>query len=404
MVFIVLILVIAAIAGLTWMNYTYSQTHPLGNDFQTRWNAAKYWVVESVSPYDPIVSDATQRLIYGRPADVAKGEDIARFDYPLYAMIFFAPFGSIDPISARALWMTLSEICLIAIGYLSLKISGWKVPIWGLVVVAAFSLLWYCGARGIVLGDFAPIHMLIILAAIYMVQRKRDMDAGLLLALSTTQPQMSILVVIFALIWGLSTGRGKIALGIMGGLLFLIVLSLVFLPTWPAQWFWQTLDLAKNISGAGSVVAIVVKAFPGISNPLSWVLYSLMGIYLVLEWVVAWGRDERWFAWTALVTLVITFFVAPRSSTPEYISLIPVYFLLFRSWNERWGNGGQLSAWACLFLILVGLWAIYLLNGPKSKESVLYVLLVPFTSMLALWWVRWWSLHRPRMFFDEYPT
>jgi hypothetical protein len=393
---------IAAIAGLTWMNYNYAEKFPAGNDFVTRWNGAKNWVVEGNSPYDPKVVDSTQRLIYGRLANPAKGESRALFDYPLYSMLFFGPFGAIDPISARALWMTLSEIALVAVGLISLKLSGWKVPAWGLILVCAFSLLWYCGARGVILGEFAPINALIILTAIYLVQRKRDMDAGLLFALSMTQPYLNLLVVVFALIWGVSSGRGKLAIGIVGGWLFLIVLSLVFMPGWPAQWFWQLLNLADYSGKTGSVISIIASALPGITKPLNWVLYSVTGVYLVLEWVVAWGRDDRWFTWTALVTLVITFFVAPQSSIPDYVVLIPVYFFLFRSWKERWGNGGQQIAWASVLFTLVGFWVLSLIKAHNGEESVIYALIVPFASLLALWWGRWWGLQRARLYFDEY--
>jgi hypothetical protein len=285
-----------------------------------------------------------------------------------------------------------------------LKISGWKVPTWGLAWVAVFSLLWFCGARGIILAEFTPINALIILAAVYMVQHKRDMDAGLLLALSTAQPHLSLLIVIFAILWGISTGRGKLVVGIIGGLLFLIVLSLVFLPSWPAQWFWQLLNLTEYTGNTGSVISIIASSLPGIIKPLNWVLYSITAIYLVLEWVVAWGRDERWFTWTALVTLVITFFVAPHSTPPDYVVLIPVYFLLFRSWKERWGIGGQQAAWACMFMTLVGLWVLYLINLRNGDESSIYSLIVPFASLLALWWGRWWALHRPRLYYDELST
>ncbi|HHH81473.1 MAG TPA: hypothetical protein ENL35_00620, partial [Chloroflexi bacterium] len=76
-----------------WANYRFAQLVPGGNDFLARWTGARAWVVEGRSPYDPGVSLNAQRMIYGRPAKLEAGEDLAHFVYPLPAMVFFAPFG-----------------------------------------------------------------------------------------------------------------------------------------------------------------------------------------------------------------------------------------------------------------------------------------------------------------------
>jgi hypothetical protein len=126
-------------------------------------------------------------------------------------MVFFAPLGVLDYLTARTLWMTLLEICLVIVTLLSLQISGWKLSAIGKGAILVFSLLWYPGARTLILGQFSGIDALLILGAIILVQRRRDVDAGLLLALSLAKPQMSILVVIFSFLWGLSAGRAILA-------------------------------------------------------------------------------------------------------------------------------------------------------------------------------------------------
>ena len=90
---VLLLLLAGVVAGLYWANYRFAQQNPGGNDFLARWTGAHLWVMEGTSPYDPQVSLASQQAIYGRPADVSKGEDIAHFVYPLHSMLFFAPFG-----------------------------------------------------------------------------------------------------------------------------------------------------------------------------------------------------------------------------------------------------------------------------------------------------------------------
>jgi hypothetical protein len=100
---ITIIIVIAALVGLTWANYQYALQNPGGNDFLARWMGAKYWVMEGVSPYDERVSLASQNMIYGHPADISQGEDKNHFLSIRYIPCYFLP--PLDPSSTR--WRAL---------------------------------------------------------------------------------------------------------------------------------------------------------------------------------------------------------------------------------------------------------------------------------------------------------
>ena len=93
---ITILVVIATLIGLTWANYRFAVQNPGGNDFLTFWMGARFWVMDGVSPYDEQVSIATQEMIYGRLADISKGEIRNEFVYPLHSMIFFAPFRALE--------------------------------------------------------------------------------------------------------------------------------------------------------------------------------------------------------------------------------------------------------------------------------------------------------------------
>ena len=100
------------LVGLTLANLRFARGSPGGNDYLSRWVGARAWVVKGLNPYDPQVSLEGQMMIYGRPANLAKGEDLAQFAYPLHSMIFFAPFALLPYTEARAAWMTLLELAL----------------------------------------------------------------------------------------------------------------------------------------------------------------------------------------------------------------------------------------------------------------------------------------------------
>ena len=138
-----------------------------------RWMGARFWLIEGISPYDPQVSLATQQAFYGRPANPAVGEDIGHFAYPLTSMVFFAPFGLMNYVPARAFWMTLIEVRLFLLAITSLKLVKWKMSVFRVGALILFTMVWYYGMRTIMLGQFAAIEALLMVAALLMISKKK---------------------------------------------------------------------------------------------------------------------------------------------------------------------------------------------------------------------------------------
>lgn len=397
----ILLLIGGAIVGLFWTNYRFAQQNPGGNDFLARWSGAYYWVMRGISPYDPQVSLASQEMIYGRPADASKGEDIAHFVYPLHSMLFFALFGLFEFTFARALWMTLLEICLVMLGVVSIRLANWKVSPMRLAVLLLFSLLWYHGTRTVIIGQFAGLNALLITLALFLIQKKRDFAAGSLLALSTAKPQMAYLILPFVFLWAISTRRRDIIGGILITGSLLLAASLVLLPNWPLQWLGQMLDYPNYTSRIGSVLSTMANAMPGLSRSLNPFLHALAYLYLLVEWVWAWGKDERWFNWTALMTIVITNLVAYRTATTNFVMMLPVLFVIFRTWEARWKRAGKLGVWLSLILLSIGMWGLFLVTVQGNEEAAVMYIPLPFLCLVGLWWIRWWYIRPPRLLVDE---
>lgn len=393
------VLVMLALAGLSFVNYLFVEQNPGGNDFLARWVGARYWVEEGISPYDSRVSLESQRRIYGRPARPEQGEDVAHFVYPLHSMIFFAPFGTMDYPLARALWMTLLELSLFFLAIVSLRFAGWKAGPMKLAVLVLFSVLWYHGARAILVGQFAAMNALIIALALLMIKRNQDIFAGILLALSTTKPQMVFLIIPFVILWAFSVGRRELAWSILGTGAILLASSLLFIPTWPLEMLTQMLDY-PNYTSIGSPLSVIAESMPGISRPLNIFFHSAAAIYLLVEWRLALGTDERHFFWTALLTLVITNLIAFRTATTNYVVLLPVLYCIFQVWEERWSEGGSWMVGISLVLLGAGLWALFLATVEGNQEHAIMYLPLPFFCLIGLWWIRWWATRPPRVLVD----
>ena len=130
-----------------------------------------------------------------------------------------------------------------------------------------------------------------------------------------------------------------------------------------------------------------------------------MAGFIIVEWFSAWGKDFRWFLWTAYLTLVITNLIGVRTATENYIALLPGLILVFTTWDERWGRAGRWFIWTSLALLSFGLWALFLTTlTPGELHAIQHpVMFFPFPlfMMIGLYWVRWWSTRPPRIYLDQ---
>jgi hypothetical protein len=292
--------------------------------------------------------------------------------------------------------MTLLECALAATLFLSLKLSGWKVSLaesFGLII---FSLFWYPAARTLFLGQYSGVNVVLILAALLLIQQKKDIAAGVLLALSTSKPQMVFLILPFCLVWGVSVRRWKLVASIFAGTVVLAVGSMLFLPAWPVEWLAQVREYPTYTGNIGTVAAIIAGALPSASRVLTGAIYGLLGLWLIWEWYRAWGKDASRFLWTAFLTLVISNFIAFRTATPHYVLFLPILFMAFRDMNERLGRLGRILSWSILAFVFFGLWVIFAVTLSGNAESPVNYVPLPIISLAALGWLRSSDSHPDR--------
>ncbi len=397
---VVLLLLGAALVGVTVMNYRFAEQFPGGGDFVPRYLGSRMYLMEGINPYSDEVTRESQFWYYGRPA--RPGEDPVTYLYPLYAIVFFGIPALFENFAfARALWMTILQAALVAGVFLSLRLVDWKVKPLKLAALLIFALLWYSGVRNVINGQIAALNTVLIIWGLLAIQRKEDVLAGFLLALSTIKPQMVYLLLPFIVLWALSVRRYILLASLAGSAVGLFVITMALIPTWPIQMLQQIVAY-PGYTDIGSVVSILANGLPGIRGVINITLNVLGFLYLFAEWFFAWGKDERWFTWTALMTLVLTNFIALRTATTHFVALIPVMLLVFRVWEQRWKAGGVQWMYATLVVLLVGLWALFLGTVEGNVEQAVMYLPVPFFCLFAMWWVRWWAVRSPRMMLHEF--
>jgi hypothetical protein len=394
--FFLILLVIGVLVGLYIMNSRFVREQPGGNDFLARWMGAKSWLVDGLSPYDPEVSLRTQEMFYGRPARPEEGEDIAHFVYPLPSMIFFAPFGLLPYEEARTIWMTILEICLPLLMWVSLRIAGWKPSRPMLILLLVFSVIWYHGFRTVILGQFAIIEALLMAGGLLAIQRDQDGIAGILLALSISKPQMSFLLLAFVIIWAISKRRWVLVFSTIGSIVLLVGVSVVLLPGWILEWFQQVLSY-PDYTTTEPTVRIIANLFPTISSWINLILTGVFILYMLWEWVLALRKADRWFQWTAAMTILITNLILVRTATTNYLAMVPGMIIVFSVIVDRWQKKGAIAVALLLFSFLFGLWALFLATVEGNLESPAMYIPLPIFMLFSLWWIRWWFIQPTRL-------
>jgi hypothetical protein len=351
-------------------------------------------LTEGINPYDEQVSLEAQRMIYGRPADPSRGEDIAHFVYPLPAMLFFAPFGLLPYTFARAVWMTILELGLPLLAILGIRLTRWKVHPIMLAGMILFSIFWYHGLRSVIVGQFAVIEAVLIVSALLAIQQKNDPLAGVLLGLSIAKPQMAFLILPYMIIWSLRERRREFVLWIVATIVGLIAISFLIMPDWPILWLRQLVSY-PSYTDLGSPISILVSGLARMGTTLTWIISGALAIYMLLEWTLSLGKGEAAFRWTAALTLTITNLIAFRTATTNYVILLPVLIILFHAWSERWGRRGNIMVWVTSFVLLIGLWALFLTTVDGNIEAPIMYLPLPLITLLGLLWSRWWIIRTP---------
>lgn len=382
---IIVVLFLALIAGQSWATYhLFTSRFPGGNDFYSRWanGCALVWTGEN--PYSDAVTRRTQIGMFGRPA--RPGEDLAAYSYPLYAFVFFWPLCFIPTYPlVQAIWMTLMLYALLAGVVLTARVARWRPPAWLWGCTLIWAVFNYPHARALLLGQMATLVFLALAVALWALERRWDSLAGALLAVTTIKPQMSFLLVPWALWWTAWRRRWGVWRGFGLAMALLVGVSFLLVPTWLTDFVAgvRNYDVVAGVLNYHSLTWIVVRHFLGLGPAVEAAGVAAFVLYVLLE---AWrGRRAEWsgFLWTTGLILILTQFIAPRTATTHYTMLLLPLFSWFAGLQQWLGQRGGLAVAGIEAALLVGQWAIFLTTLQGSRETALVYLPFPVLMLVV---------------------
>jgi hypothetical protein len=392
------------------LHTVFTRKFPGGNDFFVRWLGGREYLLHGTNPFDRSIAEQAQQAMFGRlsrPAD----KDQAYFAYPLYTLYFFWPLSLIPYPWAQAVWMTLLQFMLLASTVLAVRLAGWQPPAWLFWLTVFWGIIFYNGARAILLGQFSILVGLALFLALGAIERRRDGWAGIFLAVTTIKPQMVFLVLVFLLLWALFQQRWRLIGSFVASMLVLVLSSMLLVPTWPLDFVRNAIAYSDYVAFGTPLENLLHYFLPDKpAASLTVILSILFFLALLPGWWLAWrspspaspingeGIEGR-YAWAILSTLIVGSLITFRSATTNQVILyLPLFFFfrrltLFPLAGIELKGGGRPAALIALVEIglVVLMWGVFAATLEGNWEDILMHGLLP-GLMLLLYVVDWRAL------------
>jgi hypothetical protein len=307
--------------------------YAFGDDFYPVWLTSREWLQERRDPYSPAVTRDIQIGLFGRPLDsrilTDPPTDYRTFAYPAFTDLLFWPASEVPFPLFRVAWAALLAALIAACVFSWTQALSWRVSrIWmGIILL----LTWcsYPELEGLYAGQLGLLVGFLLAASLLALIRGRLLLAGILMALTTIKPQMTLLAILYLFLWSVQDWRhrSRFIASFFATMFLMIGASLAVWPRWIQSWVRVILGyhrysmppLASELLGAG--------LGPHIGT-------TLIAIALIAALALAWkgrvavaGSYEFWLT-LSLLLAITTVTLLPGQSVCDHIILIPGIFLL----------------------------------------------------------------------------
>ena len=390
------ILVVIVMTGLTVLNLELDKRVVLEDQFAIRWNAAHSWMREGWSPYSEETRQAALELLEANkslPNERIQGN----FLDPAWFVYFFIPISFIPYQIAKAIWVMLTQLSIIASFLLGIKISGLKLNSAEILISCFVGALFYPMIRAGLTASMLPFFVMLTLLAIQLALAGQGNQAGLLLLFALWINPAAIFVVVFLLIYLGSKRDNSLARILVIGFAFLLVTTLILFPNWIQQWFANIVQLDPGLDWLDTPLMGVARAFPGAYSQVAIALHLFFFIMLLVEWYGLGSRNERGVHWKLMLTLIVSYFFNPYSDSALLLLILPVFFSIYKYLAEKWPISGKILLW--ISFLAFGFLSWQTVPDPLDgfpKEHAVIILLIPMILFLGLQYFRWWAIASPK--------
>jgi hypothetical protein len=393
--FIVLAVVILLIVstGLVYANLSLPKG---GGDFLVHWVGARVYLFEQIDPYSADVPERVQALVYENGAQA--GDEIYILDTPFHLLLLYFPFSLLsDPQLARAIYTLILELAFFALAILSLRLTNWEAPRYFWALFFVFCVFNFYTFQAIL--EASPVLLLGLLYAGILLALRAEQEevVGALMAVSLYYWEVGLPFLLLIAWRSYKEGRVRVLGGFFMVSFLLLVISFLLYANWLIPYLRAGMNNLRADFGF-SIRAIIADLFPSYGDRLGWIFVGLLAIALLYEMSAAHNADFRRFYWVACLSLAAAPLLGFRTEMEHLAVLVIPLALVFAIVHDRWhriGNG------LVIFLLLVIFsvpWLGYFF--PFISQRMVFLFL-PLFTVIALYWLRWWAIHPPRVWADS---
>jgi len=371
-----------------------------GGDFYVHWAGARAFLFDKIDPYSGEVPVRVQKLVYGGAAQA--GEEPYILDTPFQILLLYFPFSLFsDPAIARAFFTLLLELALFAVAALSLRLTEWESPrIFAIlfIVLAVFNFYVFQAVY-----ESSPVLFLGLwyVGILFAYRAEADELVGALAALSLYHWEVGAPFLILLLLRTYHEKRTRIFAGFFMLSLVLFFLAFLAYPNWLIPFLRATTNNLRADFGF-NIRAILLDFFPAQGNALGWILTIGLLVVLGFEWSSARAGGFRHFYWASCLSLAAAPLLGFRTEMEHLSVLVIPLALVFAVVHDRWQKFKDSLTLALMLMIFTFPWLFYLLSltRPETSASELTFLFLPFSTLIGLYWIRWWAIRPPLIHSD----
>jgi hypothetical protein len=427
----IIVILLLLIAALLALNVYVARTAVGGEWLLMRWNAVrtflgfqidknvgvKAWRVMPSEPtaypgeisilrpkpdiYGGGIARPIQEDVYGREAFADEYKYILSDPFPFVLLYMPLAFLSNFPI-VRALWMLVAEAALLLSVLFSYRLSEWDPPLGLNILLIAFGLFSFFSLNALLTASPAILLNLLYLGILLALRNGSDELAGALLLLSAYQWEVGGLFFLVILIFVFSNRRWSVLSGFGMALIVLMIISFLVDPGWGLPYIRSVLSSLFQAQYL-NLGAILAGWFPKIHFSLGWLVSIVLIGVVVIESIGAVQAPFRRLVWVASLALA----AMPLAGLPIFpanfvVLILPFVLVISLVW-ERWPRGRLIAVTLLLLAFFVAPYYLYietvLVYNPFYTE--LLSVLPSAMMIVALYWMRWWVVHSPRIWADR---
>ena len=359
-------------------------------------------VIQKQQPdiYGGTIAHRVQQIVYGRNAFATEYKYILSDPFPI--LLLYTPLAFLaDFTFARALWMLVAEAALLVSVLFSYRLSEWNPPLGLNIVLVGFGLFSFFSLNALITASPAILLNLLYLGVLLALRSNSNELAGALLFLVAYQWELGGLFFLAMVIFIFANHRWGALAGFGMSLIIFMIISFLANPGWGLPYIRAVLSnlIQGQLLNLGSILS---GWFPQIRFSIGGVISVVIVGVVLIESIGAVNAPFRRVVWVASLALAAMplagLAIFPANNVVLILPLVLVTSLIWERWPRT-----RLIAVVVLFLVmLVGPYYLYYQTLFVYEPYYLQLLYVipPVFMVVALYWMRWWVVHTPRVWAD----